>query len=164
MTDHAEKLAEALKLAESIGHVGSAPTEDERLLFEAWMRGHCWKVSGEWDGKQYRHASEHAGDVHPPTMMTRQLFAAWRDRGALAAYRAQQEQAQQLSVLTAEQCDEFRRLPLSFRDMVRAIYAAGEAAALERAARVAEQNPTPRFFIGSCEANAIRALIKTSGA
>lgn len=27
--------------------------------------------------------------------------------------------------LTDEQCDEFRRLPLSFRDMVRAIYEAG---------------------------------------
>ena len=29
--------------------------------------------------------------------------------------------------LTDEQCDEFRRLPLSFRDMVRAIYEAGIA-------------------------------------
>lgn len=31
--------------------------------------------------------------------------------------------------LTDDQCDEFRRLPLSFRDMVRAIYAAGRASA-----------------------------------
>ncbi len=34
--------------------------------------------------------------------------------------------------LTDEQCDEFRRLPLSFNDMVRAIYEAG----MENAARV----------------------------
>ena len=30
-------------------------------------------------------------------------------------------------MLTNEQCDEFRRLPLSFNDMVRAIYEAGRA-------------------------------------
>ena len=30
-------------------------------------------------------------------------------------------------MLTDEQCDEFRRLPLSFNDMVRAIYEAGRA-------------------------------------
>jgi len=28
-------------------------------------------------------------------------------------------------ILTDEQCDEFRRLPVSFNDMVRAIYNAG---------------------------------------
>ncbi len=41
------------------------------------------------------------------------------------------------SVLTDAQCDEFRRLPVSFRDMVRAIYAAGEIAGLNRAAHLA---------------------------
>lgn len=41
----------------------------------------------------------------------------------------------QLSPLTQEQCNEFRRLPLAFDDMVRAIHAAGAAsvAALDRA-------------------------------
>lgn len=74
--------------ARRMGETGAPPTEEERKLFEAWMRGHNWKISGEWDGKQYRHASESEGDVHPPTMNTRQLFAAWRDRGALAKAQA----------------------------------------------------------------------------
>ena len=37
-------------------------------------------------------------------------------------------------MLTDEQCDEFRRLPLSFNDMVRAIYSAGQKDMRERAA------------------------------
>jgi hypothetical protein len=33
--------------------------------------------------------------------------------------------------LTDDQCDEFRRLPLSFNDMVRAIYVAGYQLAVD---------------------------------
>ena len=37
-------------------------------------------------------------------------------------------------MLTDEQCSDFRRLPLSFNDMVRAIHDAGQKHALENAA------------------------------
>lgn len=37
-------------------------------------------------------------------------------------------------MLTDEQCNEFRRLPLSFNDMVRAIHGAGRQQAFEDAA------------------------------
>ena len=38
------------------------------------------------------------------------------------------------AMLTDEQCDEFRRMNCSFRDMIRAAYAAGRKAGLEEAA------------------------------
>ncbi len=41
--------------------------------------------------------------------------------------------------LTDEQCDEFRRLPLSFRDMVRAIYEAGSIEEREKIAHLLEK-------------------------
>lgn len=42
-----------------------------------------------------------------------------------------------MSELTDEQCDEFRRLPGSFNDMVRAIYQAGMGARQESDAVIA---------------------------
>ena len=80
------KLAEALRL----GREGAPPTEAERLLFEEWMRGHCWALCATWNGTQYVHEAEAGGDLYPPAMNTRQLFAAWRDRAALASYEAAQ--------------------------------------------------------------------------
>lgn len=74
--------------ARDMGAKGAAPTEAERVLFEAWMRGHCWSVVGEWDGRQYKHAHEANGFVHPGAMDTRRLWAAWRDRAALADHSA----------------------------------------------------------------------------
>lgn len=70
--------------AYELGAKGGDPTEEERLLFEAWMRGHCWAVIGQWDGKTYCHEQERHGYVNPGAMATRQLWAAWRDRAALA--------------------------------------------------------------------------------
>jgi hypothetical protein len=73
-------------------------------------------------------------------------------------------------MLTDEQCNEFRRLPMSFNDMVRAIYEAGRAskaaeyayirrearnAALEEAAKVCN---LPNNFIPADCADSIRAL------
>ena len=81
------------KAAYDIGAKGSEPTEEERLAFESWMRGHCWAVIGEWDGKQYKHAHESTGFVHGGAMETRRLWAAWRDRGAVARVLAEQAQA-----------------------------------------------------------------------
>ena len=72
--------------AHEMGAKGAQPTEAERLLFEAWMRGHCWMIHGDWDGTTYVHAAErNLRQVHPGAMNTRQLWAAWRDRAALAA-------------------------------------------------------------------------------
>lgn len=83
MTDTTK--TEALRLAEAqrLGAQGAPATEEERMLFEAWMKGHCWKVSGEWNGAQYVDPAESDGYPRPQAMLTRQLFAAWRDRGAL---------------------------------------------------------------------------------
>lgn len=71
--------------AHDMGAKGAPATEAERLLFEAWMRGHCWALSATWNGKEYRSDSEHPGHVDPLAMRTRGLWAAWRDRAALAA-------------------------------------------------------------------------------
>lgn len=70
--------------AQDMGTKGGPASEQERLLFEAWMKGHCWAVSGNWDGKTYVHESErNLRQVHPGAMTTRMLWAAWRDRAAL---------------------------------------------------------------------------------
>lgn len=74
-----------IEAAEKMGAKGAEPTEAERQLFEAWMKGHCWAVCGEWDGETYTHEAEKDGWPHYQTMLTRQLWAAWRDRAALFA-------------------------------------------------------------------------------
>lgn len=43
------------------------------------------------------------------------------------------------SILTDEQCDQFRRLPCSFNDMVRAIYLAGYRDAAKRAVEICNE-------------------------
>lgn len=79
--------------AYDIGAKGSDPTEEERLAFESWMRGHCWAVIGDWDGKQYKHGCEDGEFIHGGAMGTRRLWAAWRDRGAVARVLAEQAPA-----------------------------------------------------------------------
>ena len=69
--------------AYQMGAKGAEPTEVERLLFEAWMRGHCWALCATWDGKGYRSDAEQGGDLDPRAIGTRRLWAAWRDRAAL---------------------------------------------------------------------------------
>lgn len=71
--------------AYDMGAKGAPATDAERLLFEAWMRGHCWALCATWDGKSYRSDAEQGGNLDPRAMNTRQLWAAWRDRSALAA-------------------------------------------------------------------------------
>lgn len=63
---------------------GVPHNEDERIAFEAWMRGHCWALSATWRGTQYTSDSEQGGDIDYRAMATRRLWAAWRDRAALA--------------------------------------------------------------------------------
>ena len=71
--------------AHDMGAKGAPATEAERLLFEAWMRGHCWALCATWEGTGYRSAAERGGGNDPHAMATRRLWAAWRDRAALAA-------------------------------------------------------------------------------
>ena len=82
----ADKLAQAYELGAKGGAVG----DDERLAFEEWMRGHCWALCATWDGKHYRSDAEQTGWPDPQAMMTRRLWAVWRDRAALAAHQAEQ--------------------------------------------------------------------------
>jgi hypothetical protein len=70
--------------AYDMGATGGPAHEGERLAFESWMRGHCWALCATWDGKGYRSDAEQGGDIDPRAMRTRQLWAAWRDRAALA--------------------------------------------------------------------------------
>lgn len=76
--------APTLEDAHAMGANGGPVLEAERLAFEAWMRGHCWALCATWTGTQYRSDDEASGDVNPHAMRTRQLWAAWRDRAALA--------------------------------------------------------------------------------
>lgn len=71
--------------AAEMGANGGHVVEAERLAFEAWMRGHCWKLGAKWTGTEYRSDFEKGGMVDTHAMRTRELWAAWRDRAALAA-------------------------------------------------------------------------------
>ena len=76
----------SVEAAAAMGRTGGHPTEGERLAFEAWMAGHNWSVIGDWNGQTYVLPTvlRETGGVHSPeVMLTRQLWAAWRDRAAL---------------------------------------------------------------------------------
>lgn len=75
----------SIEAARQMGEVGGPAVEAERLAFEAWMAGHCWQVGGRWDGRQYIGRGEDGGLIDAKAMDTRRLWAAWRDRAALAA-------------------------------------------------------------------------------
>jgi len=70
--------------AHAMGAAGGPPHKGERLAFEAWMRGHCWALCATWTGTEYLSDGEQGGWPDPQAMMTRRLWAAWRDRAALA--------------------------------------------------------------------------------
>lgn len=119
---------EALRLAYEIGanRIKVQPKEAERLRFEQWMAGHCWKVGGTWDGTTYRGAAENGDYLDPQAMHTRQLFAAWRD---CAALRDHLEASQARVPLSDAQIDGLKRMiPLQnqrgLRKFARAIEAA----------------------------------------
>lgn len=82
MIDHK---APSIEAARKMGETGGPAVEDERLAFEAWMSGHCWSVGDVWwDGRGYISPGENAAFVDPVSRRVRQLWAAWRDRAALA--------------------------------------------------------------------------------
>ena len=73
--------------AKWIGAIGGPAHEGERLAFEAWMAGHCWALGATWTGSWYisdREGASGGNYVCPQAMQTRRLWAAWRDRAALA--------------------------------------------------------------------------------
>jgi hypothetical protein len=73
--------------AKWIGATGGRAHEGERLAFEAWMAGHCWALGATWNGSGYisdREGASGGSYVCPQAMQTRRLWAAWRDRAALA--------------------------------------------------------------------------------
>lgn len=77
-------IAPSTQAAHAMGANGGETVDAERLAFEAWMRGHCWALTATWDGKTYRGTAEHGNYICPHAMQVRQLWAAWRDRAALA--------------------------------------------------------------------------------
>ena len=78
-----EPVAITEQQAHDIGAKGAEPTEAERMLFEAWMRGHCWALSATWTDGHYSSDAEQGSNFDPHAMRTRGLWAAWRDRAAL---------------------------------------------------------------------------------
>lgn len=96
--DHVEDVramvVPSIEAAYAIGAKGGSVVDAERLAFESWMAGHCWALGAAWDGTGYRCESEQAGQFSPAAGMTRQLWAAWRDRAALAATASVQQIAQ----------------------------------------------------------------------
>jgi len=76
--------ADVEALAYELGAKGSPANEQDRLAFEAWMRGHCWSLCATWRDGYYRSDAEAGGGLCPDAMNTRRLWAAWRDRGELA--------------------------------------------------------------------------------
>lgn len=74
--------------AYDMGAKGGPVVEAERELFEEWMRGHCWASVGTWNGTTYIGQNEGKRGFEgydPQAALTRQLWAAWRDRAALGA-------------------------------------------------------------------------------
>ena len=96
--DHVEDVramvVPSIEAAYAIGAKGGSVVDAERLAFESWMAGHCWALCAAWDGTGYRCESEQAGQFNPAAGVTRRLWAAWRDRAALAANASVQQNAQ----------------------------------------------------------------------
>lgn len=80
-----EHEAPSVEAARKMGETGGLVVEEERLAFEAWMAGHCWGLGATWNGSAYVGDREVDGMVvYPQAIYTRMLWAAWRDRAALA--------------------------------------------------------------------------------
>lgn len=76
-----------IERARVMGSIGAPATEGERLAFEAWMHGHCWSLFAEWrDGEYPGYYGPHETRDYfcPHATRTRMMWAAWRDRAALA--------------------------------------------------------------------------------
>jgi len=76
-------LTVSIQAAHEMGVKGANPTDRERLLFEAWMKGHCWDFGCEWDGSMYRNYPDSNDWNAHHAMRTRELWVVWRDCAAL---------------------------------------------------------------------------------
>ena len=85
-----EHEAPSVEAARKMGETGGPAVEADRLAFEAWMSGRCLELRGKWDGRGYVNDSEKNGFFSTSAFHTRQLWAAWRDRAALANERVEQ--------------------------------------------------------------------------
>jgi hypothetical protein len=87
LKEAAEVTVLTVESAHAMGAKGATPTESERELFEAWMRGHGWGYSDTWTGATYQDRDVYREEkcLDPLAMQTRQLWAAWRDRAALSS-------------------------------------------------------------------------------
>jgi len=79
-----KEMAPSIESARKMGEEGGPAVEEERLAFEAWMDGHCWALCAEWNGTAYVEMCEIGDFISPNATHTRGLWAAWRDRAALA--------------------------------------------------------------------------------
>jgi hypothetical protein len=71
-------VAPTIEAAKKMGEKGAPHSEPERLLYEAYCKGHCWAV-GPW----VINPKTDKGEYYE--MIDRIRFAMWRDRAALAA-------------------------------------------------------------------------------
>jgi len=100
----AEFSEDDIKAARDMGTFGSEYNDAERLKFEAYMTGHCWGI-GPFDVERMTY-----GDI-----MTRQLFAVWRDRAALARLAAPaQASSEYRELVRAAIVDLFQRMEKSY--------------------------------------------------
>jgi hypothetical protein len=63
-----------------------------------------------------------------------------------------------MTTLTDEQCDEFRRMPCSFNDMIRAAYRAGQDETAYRAGQSEMRERAAEVCAAMGNADSIRAL------
>jgi len=78
-----EEPSVSIQAAHEMGVKGANPTDRERLLFESWMKGHCWDFGCEWDGSMYRNYPDSNDWNAHHAMRTRELWVVWRDCAAL---------------------------------------------------------------------------------
>lgn len=76
----------SMEEAWEMGAKGGESFEQERIAFEAWMKGHGLKMDAEWNGNGYIAEIEKKNKRHvcPKAAAIRGMWAAWRDRAALA--------------------------------------------------------------------------------
>ena len=95
--ERADDGAPSVDEARRMGEQGSEAVEGERLAFEAWMAGHCWALCATWTGKGYIGKGESVSEgryVCRDAMATRRMWAAWRDRAALARLKTPNDRIQ----------------------------------------------------------------------
>ncbi len=78
--------AEAHAMGRTGANMPPGLLEAERLAFEAWVQGHCWELGAEWSPLAMNYLAPEESSHHwtPEGILARRMWAAWRDRAALA--------------------------------------------------------------------------------